>query len=199
MNPGAKLLAQVTQPRQAGVRGLGHTTRHVEVEDRLCRAAAQLCQPAPARITGARSPIATQPIADEIDIRVIAVGRPMALEVVEKRGPVGWNQVDFEVAQRKRKRMVDADKRGRTVPKFGNEPFGEAAARPVLPRTGRRLDFRRRLRGSRRVKTQALQATRGRFRAGVVDAKVAVELRHKRSRDGGFGDEGGKEFLSGSR
>jgi hypothetical protein len=37
---------------------------------------------------------------DEIDIRVVAIGRPVLLKLVEKHGPVRWDVVDFEIAQR---------------------------------------------------------------------------------------------------
>lgn len=69
-----------------------------------------------------------QAVADEIDIQVIVIGWPVVLEVFEEMGPVGWELVELEVAERKGKAVVDADERGRAVAQFGGEPLGEAAA-----------------------------------------------------------------------
>jgi len=197
MHARTKLLPQVTQPRQSGVGGLGHASLNIEVKDGL-RAAPFLGHPPPTGITGARGPIAMRAVPDEIDIEVIAIGRPVVLEVIEELRPVGRDAVDLEVAQRKGKRVVDTDKRGRAVAQFGCEPFGDAAAGPILTRAGWRWNFGGRLRGRGRVEAQASQATRGRLRAGIVDAEVAFKLRHGWSGPAcDFGDEGGEEVRGG--
>jgi hypothetical protein len=56
-------------------------------------------------------------MADEIDVDVL-VGRPMALEIVEKLLPVGWEIVKLKVPQRKRKAVVDADQSGNILGQF---------------------------------------------------------------------------------
>ena len=53
--------------------------------------------------------VAGNAIADELDIDVILVGRPVALEIVEEARPVGQQPVRFEIAQREGKAVVDAD------------------------------------------------------------------------------------------
>ena len=196
MHARTELPPQVTQPRQTGVGGLGHAALHIKVEDGL-RAAAFLGHPPPAGITRASGPIAMRAVPDEIDIHVIVIGRPMMLEVVEELGPVRRESVGLEIAERKRKRMVDADEGRRAVAEFGGKPLGNAAACPIFARTWRRRDFGGRLRGRGRVKAQADQATRRRLSAGVVDPEVAGELRHGQSGDCEFGDEGGEEVRGG--
>ena len=196
MHAFAELLAEVAQPRQTGVGGLRHAALHVEVKDGL-RAAAFLGHPPPTGITRAFGPIAMRAVPDEIDIHVVVVRRPVVMEVIEEQGPVGWEAVGFKVAQRKGKRVVDTDKRGRAVAQFGGEPLGEAAACPILARAGWRRNFGRRLQRCGRVEAQAGQAARGRLRAGIVDAEVAFKLRHGSSGGGEFGDEGGEEVRGG--
>ncbi len=141
--------------------------------------------------------MAVQSISDELDIQASVIGRPVVLEIVEERRPVGWDAMDFEVAKRKRKRMVDADERGWAVSKFGNEPPAESAARPVLARAGRRRNFFGSLRPRRRVNAQSFQAAGGSLCAEVVDAEVAFEMRHHRSCFGEFIDDGGKDVGGG--
>ena len=82
------------------------------MKDRFRSARALLSQPPPAGTAGARRPVAHETIADEIDIGVVIVGRPVALEIVEERGPVRLESMHLEIAQRKRKAVVDADQRG---------------------------------------------------------------------------------------
>ena len=67
-------------------------------------------------------------IADEIDIGVIVVGRPMALEIVEEGRPVGLEAMHLEIAQRKREAVVDADQRGHILGEPLDQPFGDALA-----------------------------------------------------------------------
>jgi hypothetical protein len=53
--------------------------------------------------------------------------------------------VRLEVAQRKRKAVIDADQRRRVLDELLDQPFGNAPARPVfaLRRRWRDLDWRR--------------------------------------------------------
>jgi hypothetical protein len=46
---------------------------------------------------------------------VILIGRPVALEIVEKRRPVGLQPVNLEIAQRKGKAVVNADQGGNVL------------------------------------------------------------------------------------
>jgi hypothetical protein len=119
--------------------------------------------------------------ADEIDIHVVVIGRPVVSEVIEESGPVGGETVDFEIAQRKGKGVVNANEGGRAVGEFRGEPFGEATARPILSRAGWRRDLGGRLARGRGVKAQSLQTAGSSLRAGVVDAKVTFEEQHGRS------------------
>lgn len=45
----------------------------------------------------------------EVDIGVILIGRPMALEIVEEGRPVGRKPVGLEIMQGERKAVIDAD------------------------------------------------------------------------------------------
>jgi hypothetical protein len=48
----------------------------------------------------ARSAIAHRAVANEIDIGVVLVSRPMPLEIVEERRPVRFEAMHLEIAQR---------------------------------------------------------------------------------------------------
>jgi acyl-CoA synthetase (NDP forming) len=72
------------------MRGFRHRSLHVEVKHRLGSAGALLREPPPAGIAGARRAVAHHALAHEIDISVIVVGRPMALEIVEEGGQSGF-------------------------------------------------------------------------------------------------------------
>ena len=86
-----------------------HRSLNVEVKHRFRAAGALLRQAPPARIASASGAIAHHALADEIDIGVVVVGRPMALEIVEEGGPVGLEAMRLEIAKWKRKAMIDAD------------------------------------------------------------------------------------------
>ncbi len=64
--------------------GFRHRALHVEMKHRFRAAGAFLGQAPPAGIAHARRAVAGDAVAHEIDIDVILVGRPMALEIVEE-------------------------------------------------------------------------------------------------------------------
>lgn len=58
------------------------------MEHRLGRASALFRHPTPAGVTGTRSAVAGQAIAHQIDIGILAIRRPAAMEVFLERLPV---------------------------------------------------------------------------------------------------------------
>ena len=124
------------------------------------------------------APLPTSAVADEIDVGVILVGRPMALEIVEEGGPVGLQSMRLEIAQRKREAVVDADQRGRVLGQPFHQPFGDAASRPVFAERWRRQNLDRRRIALGQIDAQALQARGRRLRARIVDADVSGECGH---------------------
>ena len=64
--------------------GLGHRTRDIEVKDRLGRAGPDFGQSAPAGISGTGLGVAAGAVADEIDVGVVSVGRPVPLKIIEE-------------------------------------------------------------------------------------------------------------------
>src|SRR5258708_31417978 len=118
------------QPRDAGVGGFCDRALHIEMKDGFCAARALLGQTPPPGIPRARIAISAHTLANEIDIRVVFVGGPMLLEVVQERRPVRLEAVGLEIAQRKREAVVNADQRCRLFTQPRDEPFGNAAPRP---------------------------------------------------------------------
>jgi hypothetical protein len=96
------------------MRGLRNGTLHVKVKDRFCPPRTLLGEAPPAAIAGTRCAGADEAVADEIHVDTVSVGRPMALKVLKERGPIGRQLVDFEIAQREREGMIDANQ-GRNV------------------------------------------------------------------------------------
>ncbi len=123
------------------------------------------------------------------------IGRPVVLEVVKKCGPIVREVVVFEVAQRKRKAVVNPDEGRRTGAQFIGEPFGESAARPILMRAGRRENFAGRQLGRGRVEAQSFQTASGGSCTGIIEAKIAGELRHGRADGDECGDNGAPAAL----
>jgi hypothetical protein len=105
----------------------------------------------------------------------VRVGRPVALEIIEKRWPVERQSMLFEVFQRERKAVVDADERRWLFTKSLDQPLSDTSPRPILPRAGRRNDFLRVGRMVGCVNAQAPKARPGRLCARIVDADVAFE------------------------
>ena len=125
------------------------------------------------------APLPCDAVAHELDIDVILIGRPMALEIVEEARPVGQQPVRLEIAQRKRKAVVDADQRGRIFGEPFHQPFGNALAGPVFARARWRRNFLRRRLALGQIDAQALEARGRRFRARIVDADGAGEGGHR--------------------
>src|SRR5258708_438706 len=111
MHARSKTLADEPQPGDAGMSRFRHRPLHVEVKHGLGATGAFLGQPPPAGIAGAHSAVAKYALAHEIDIGVIVVSRPMALEIVEEGWPVGLKIVQLEIAQWKREAVVDPNQR----------------------------------------------------------------------------------------
>ena len=91
----------------------------------MSAASAFLGQSSPARVAHSFRAVATQAIAHEIDVGVVFIGRPMALEIVEEGGPIGLEPMDLEIPQRKREAVVDADQRRSILGQPLDQPFGE--------------------------------------------------------------------------
>jgi len=89
MHTGAEALADEAQPGNPRMGGFRHRSLHVEVKHGFRAARALLGQPPPAGITHARRAVPQDTVADELDIGVILIGRPMTLEIVEEARPVG--------------------------------------------------------------------------------------------------------------
>ena len=158
--------------------GLRHRSLHVEMKYRFRAARALLGQPPPAGLAHACGAVAVKAVADEVDIGVIVIGRPMALEIVEKARPVGQEPMHFEIAQREREAVVDADQCGHVLGEAFHQPFGDAAPRSVFFGRWRRRHFGRRSVAFGQVNAQALQARCRRLRARIVDADIAGEGGH---------------------
>jgi hypothetical protein len=82
--------------------GFRDRSLHVEMKDRLRAACALLGQAPPAGITHARSTVAADALANEIDVDAL-IGRPMALEIVEE----GVTQAKHLEASAVSRRMAD--------------------------------------------------------------------------------------------
>jgi hypothetical protein len=52
----------------------------------------------------------------------------MTLEIIEKGRPIGLEAMRLEIAQRKRKAMIDADQGRRVLGEPLHQPFRDAAA-----------------------------------------------------------------------
>jgi hypothetical protein len=138
----AELATEIEQPRQASVGGLGDRALHVEVEDRLGRPSTDFREASPAGVAGALRPQSQVTFADRLHGRVVAIGRPMVVEVFEEGRPVVRQAVGLEIRQGKRKAVVDADQGGHVFAQPLRQPLGDAAAGPVLAGAGWRQDLR---------------------------------------------------------
>jgi hypothetical protein len=143
--------------------------------NRFCGARAFLGQTPPAGITHACGAVAVDAVADELDIGVILVGRPVSLEIVGEAQPVGQQPVRLEIAQRERKTVVNPDQRGRTLAQPFHQPLGDALAAPVFARRWRRWHFERRRFTFGQIDAQSFQTGGRRFSARIVDADDAGE------------------------
>ncbi len=91
MDAASKLHPDESQPWKPSVSRLCDLPLHIEMEDGFCAARAQLCQSPPAGVAHPRCTVAVDTVAHELDIGVILVGRPMALEIVEEAGQSGFS------------------------------------------------------------------------------------------------------------
>jgi hypothetical protein len=96
------------QPRQSGVRGLGHRTLYIKVKYRLRTATSSFCQASPSRIARTGSAISICAIAHELDGGVVCIRRPVVPKVVEERIPIMRQAMSIEVLTREREPMVDS-------------------------------------------------------------------------------------------
>ena len=84
----SEALADETQPGNSCVRRLRDLPLNIKVKDGFRAAGTLICQPAPASITLAGDAVANCPLANKIDINVIAISGPVVLEIVQEGGPV---------------------------------------------------------------------------------------------------------------
>jgi hypothetical protein len=99
----------------------------------------------------------------------------MALEVLEKRGPVEWQAVLLEVPKRERKSVIDPNQCRPVFREPLNQPLSDAATAPVLATPHRRRNLNGWGRPIRHIDAQPLEAGRRCLRTGVVDSNVAVK------------------------
>jgi hypothetical protein len=90
-----------------------------------------------------RRAITDRALSHEVDIGVILIGRPMALEVIQECRPVGLEAMGLEIVQQKRKGIVDANQSWSTLGQSLDQPFGDAATQPVFACGKWWQDFRR--------------------------------------------------------
>jgi hypothetical protein len=109
MNASTEPLPDEQQPGNSGVRRLRHRSRHVEMKYRLRATRALLCKSTPKRAANARRAIARGAVADEVDVSVVLVRRPMTLEVAEEGRLVRLEVIDLEIPHREREAVVDAN------------------------------------------------------------------------------------------
>jgi hypothetical protein len=148
------------------------------MKDGFGAASALLGQAPPARIASASGAIAHHAVAHKIDIDVILVGRPVALEIIEEARPVWQQPVRFEIAQREGKAVVDADQRWRALGEPFHQPFGDALAGPVFAQARRWRHLHRVPIALGQIDAQALETGGRRLRARIVDADIAGEGGH---------------------
>ena len=84
MRPTTKMPAEIAQPGKTRVGGFCNGTGDIEVKNRLGRAGVQLGKTPPTGIARARSAVPVDAVADEIDIHMIVVSRPVLLEIIQK-------------------------------------------------------------------------------------------------------------------
>jgi len=130
------------------------------VKDRFGRSSL-VGQPSPTGVPSARTAVTHETITHEVDVDVIAVRRPMALEVVEKGRPVGLEVVRLEESHRERKPIVDPDERRRTFGQLLDEPMCQSLPGPVPPGARRWRDLYGRGKALRGDQAQRLRLSVG--------------------------------------
>jgi hypothetical protein len=136
--------AEAAEPRQPGVSRLGDRTGHVEMKYGFRSTCALLRHASPRGVANSCFPISTDPFANEVDIDVRFVGRPMRAEIIEEAVPVRWQEVSLEISCREGKGMVDADQCWGRLLEKQFQPSGNPRASPVFARREWRKDFLRR-------------------------------------------------------
>lgn len=79
------------------------------MKDGLRAPSALLGESPPFGVPLSRGSVSEHPFADEIDVDIVFVGRPMALEIVKERRPIPLQTVLVEIVQRKREGVIYAD------------------------------------------------------------------------------------------
>ena len=174
----AKALADQAKPGNAGMRGFGDRSLHIEMKYRFCTTRTLFSQAPPSSAARSRRAVAVDAITDEINIGVIVIGRPMALEIVEERRPIGQQPMHLEIAQREGKPVVDADQRGRVLRQSLDQPFGDATPRPIFLGGRWRWNLDGRCIALGQIGTQALEARGWCLCARVIDADIPGEGVH---------------------
>ena len=174
----AGLLADDAQPGQAGMGELADRAAAGELKDRsISKAGPFVRQPQPSWTAQTGGGMTVRSFADGVDVIMLPVGRPVALEVVEKGRPVRCQAVHLEIAQREREAVVDAHQGWDVLRELLDQPERNAVPAPVRARGGRRENLDR-WRGAAGLEdAQGFQTALRRFRAGVVDADGAGEGR----------------------
>src|SRR5258708_14510768 len=116
------------------------------MEDRLCGLLSNLRQAAPASVAAScLATIATNAIADEIDLDRVSVSRPMALKVVEEGRPVQAVRVpgSIELERRLRDRRLPASGSRRQAVRRATRPHRDVSNASVGSAAARRLSVRR--------------------------------------------------------
>lgn len=99
----------------------------------------------------------------------------MPMEVIEEGLPVERQPIPLEILHREGKPVIDTDQHPLWFSKPFDQPFADAPSCPILAWTRRWGHFSRQSGTIREINAQSFQARRGRFRAGIVDADVAIE------------------------
>jgi hypothetical protein len=116
--------------------GFRYGPLHIEMKNGLGTGGVDLGQSTPAGIASTRAALAASTMADEVDVDVVSIGRPMAVKIIKEGRPVERKVMDFEVAQWERKAVVDANQCGRSFGKSVDKPFGNTAPCPVFASLG---------------------------------------------------------------
>lgn len=105
----AQLMAEVAKPGKASMCRFRYRSWNIEVEHGLGGSRANLCQAPPTRITGASFATTVIAVPDKIDIDVVAVSRPVPLEIVKECRPVKRQLAFFEIGQREGQPVIGSD------------------------------------------------------------------------------------------
>ena len=97
--------ADITKPRNPGVCGFGYGPCNIEVKNRL-GFAANFGESSPTRVAGSWILLAA-----EIDVVVRMICGPVFLKIIQECRPIVRQVMQFEILNRKREAMIDADDR----------------------------------------------------------------------------------------